>query len=90
VEFLEGKHPTTEEFGAAREQLYRKVEADPDNPLRMTLGFFMVFHPLRIVWVIFRRLAEPVFIEVHRDCGPKFQDLARKVTPRRIDEPIAS
>jgi TolB-like protein/Flp pilus assembly protein TadD len=35
VEFLEGKHPTTEEFGAAREQLYRKVEADPANPFLM-------------------------------------------------------
>jgi tetratricopeptide (TPR) repeat protein len=35
VEFLEGKHPSTEQFGAAREQLYRKVEADPDNPLLM-------------------------------------------------------
>jgi tetratricopeptide (TPR) repeat protein len=32
VEFLRGNHPTMEQFGAAREQLYRKVEADPTNP----------------------------------------------------------
>src|SRR6201997_5607421 len=32
VEFLRGNHPTLEQFGAAREQLYRKVEADPTNP----------------------------------------------------------
>ena len=37
VEFLEGKHPTTEEFGAAREQLYRKVEEIPDSPFLMEL-----------------------------------------------------
>jgi serine/threonine protein kinase/tetratricopeptide (TPR) repeat protein len=32
VEFLRGNHPTMEQFGAAREQLYQKVEADPTNP----------------------------------------------------------
>jgi hypothetical protein len=32
VEFLRGNHPTMEQFGAAREQLYRKVEADPTDP----------------------------------------------------------
>jgi TolB-like protein len=32
VEFLRGNHPSMEHFGAAREQLYRKVEADPTNP----------------------------------------------------------
>jgi tetratricopeptide (TPR) repeat protein len=32
VEFLRGNDPTMEQFGAAREQLYRKVEADPTNP----------------------------------------------------------
>ena len=31
VEFLEGNHPTMGEFGAVREQLYRKVEADPSQ-----------------------------------------------------------
>jgi serine/threonine protein kinase len=32
LELLQGDHPTMEEFGAAREQLYRKVEADQTNP----------------------------------------------------------
>ena len=32
LEFLKGNHPTMEEFGLAREQLYRKVEADRTNP----------------------------------------------------------
>lgn len=32
LEFLQGNHPTMKEFGGAREQLYRKVEADPTNP----------------------------------------------------------
>jgi tetratricopeptide (TPR) repeat protein len=32
IEFLRGKHPTTEQFGAAREQLYRKVEAARSDP----------------------------------------------------------
>ena len=36
IEFLRGNHPTWEQFGAAREQLYRKVEADPSNPFSMT------------------------------------------------------
>jgi Flp pilus assembly protein TadD len=36
IEFLQGKHPTMEQFGAAREQLYRKVEADPSDPWLMT------------------------------------------------------
>ena len=36
VEFVRGNHPTTEEFGAAREQLHRKVEADPTDPYLMT------------------------------------------------------
>jgi serine/threonine protein kinase len=34
-EFLQGNHPTMKEFGAAREQLYGKVEADPSNPFLM-------------------------------------------------------
>jgi len=34
-EFLQGHHPTMEQFGAAREQLYQKVEADPTNPFLM-------------------------------------------------------
>jgi hypothetical protein len=36
VEFLQGNHPTMDEFGPAREQLYRKVEADPTNPFLVT------------------------------------------------------
>jgi len=32
VEMVQGNHPTMEEFGVTREQLYRKVEADPTNP----------------------------------------------------------
>jgi serine/threonine protein kinase/Flp pilus assembly protein TadD len=32
VEFLRGNHPTMEQFGAAREQLYLEAEADPTNP----------------------------------------------------------
>lgn len=44
LEFLQGNHPTMEQFGAAREQLYRKVEADPSNPPLMTaLAFADVF-----------------------------------------------
>jgi TolB-like protein/Flp pilus assembly protein TadD len=36
VERVQGNHPTMEEFGGAREQLYRKVEADRTNPFLMT------------------------------------------------------
>ena len=36
IEFLRGNHPTVEDFGAAREELYRKVEGDPSNPFLMT------------------------------------------------------
>jgi Flp pilus assembly protein TadD len=32
IEFIRGNHPTMEQFGAAREQLYRKVAADPTEP----------------------------------------------------------
>jgi hypothetical protein len=35
VEFLQGSHPTMEEFGPAREQLNREVKADPTNPWLM-------------------------------------------------------
>ena len=35
LELVQGNHPTMEEFGAAREQLYRKVEADRTNPFLM-------------------------------------------------------
>jgi TolB-like protein/Flp pilus assembly protein TadD len=35
VELVRGNHPTVEEFGAAREQLSQKVEADPTNPFLM-------------------------------------------------------
>ncbi|MBV8100151.1 MAG: protein kinase [Verrucomicrobia bacterium] len=37
LEFLRGNHPTAEEFGAARDQLYQKVEADPTNPYLVTV-----------------------------------------------------
>jgi serine/threonine protein kinase/Flp pilus assembly protein TadD len=36
IEFLRGNHPTIEQFGAAREQLFQKVEADPTDPFLMT------------------------------------------------------
>ena len=36
LELVQGNHPTMEEFGAAREQLYRKVEADRTNPFLLT------------------------------------------------------
>jgi len=32
LELIQGNHPNIEQFGAAREQLYRKVEADPTDP----------------------------------------------------------
>jgi tetratricopeptide (TPR) repeat protein len=35
-EFLQGNHPAMEQFGAAREQLYRKVKADPGDPFLVT------------------------------------------------------
>jgi Flp pilus assembly protein TadD len=36
VEFIRGNHPSIEQFGAAREQLHQKVEADPTDPWLMT------------------------------------------------------
>jgi TolB-like protein len=36
LEFIQGNHPTVEQFGAAREQLNGKVEANPTNPFLMT------------------------------------------------------
>jgi serine/threonine protein kinase len=35
LELVEGNHPTMEEFGAAREQLSRKVQADRSDPFLM-------------------------------------------------------
>jgi tetratricopeptide (TPR) repeat protein len=32
LELVQGNHPSTEEYGVTREQLYRKVETDPANP----------------------------------------------------------
>jgi len=32
LEFIRGSHPTIEQFGAVRERLYQKVEADPSDP----------------------------------------------------------
>lgn len=32
LELLQGNHPTIEQFGAAREQLYQKVAAAPTDP----------------------------------------------------------
>ena len=31
LEIVQGNHPTMERFSSTREQLYRKVEADPTN-----------------------------------------------------------
>jgi TolB-like protein/Flp pilus assembly protein TadD len=36
LERAKGNHPTIERFGAAREQLYQKVEADPTDPFVLT------------------------------------------------------
>ena len=36
-EFVQGNRPTMEEFGTAREQLNRKVEADPTDPYLMVV-----------------------------------------------------
>ncbi|MBV8225081.1 MAG: protein kinase, partial [Verrucomicrobia bacterium] len=36
LEFLKGNHPTMEEFGQAREQLYREVQGDPTDAFLMT------------------------------------------------------
>jgi len=36
LERSKGNHPTIEQFGAAREQLYQKVEADPTDPFLLT------------------------------------------------------
>jgi TolB-like protein/Tfp pilus assembly protein PilF len=35
LELVQGNHPTIEQFGAAREQLYRKVEADRTDPFML-------------------------------------------------------
>jgi serine/threonine protein kinase/Flp pilus assembly protein TadD len=35
LELVQGNHPTIEEFGAARERLYRKVEADRTDPFML-------------------------------------------------------
>jgi hypothetical protein len=35
LELVQGNHPTMEEFGAAREQLHQKVEADRTDPFLM-------------------------------------------------------
>jgi hypothetical protein len=32
LELMKGNHPAVEQFGAARQQLYQKVEADPTDP----------------------------------------------------------
>jgi hypothetical protein len=34
---IQGKHPTIDQFGGARDQLYRKVEANPTDPSLMTV-----------------------------------------------------
>jgi hypothetical protein len=36
LEFVQGHHPTLDRFGAAREELYRRVEAEPTQPFLMT------------------------------------------------------
>jgi hypothetical protein len=37
LEFIQGNHPTIEQFGAARDQLNGKVEEDLTNPFLMTV-----------------------------------------------------
>ena len=37
LELVQGNHPTLEQYGAAREQLYRKVEADRTDPYLMSV-----------------------------------------------------
>ena len=41
IEFLQGHHPTIEEFGTVREQLDRKVESDRSNPFLVTALAFI-------------------------------------------------
>jgi serine/threonine protein kinase/Flp pilus assembly protein TadD len=36
LDMVEGKHPSMEEYGKPREQLYQKVEADPTNPILLS------------------------------------------------------
>ena len=36
LELVQGSHPTIEQFGDAREKLYRKVQADPTDPHLLT------------------------------------------------------
>jgi hypothetical protein len=37
LELVQGNHPTAEEFDASREQLYRKVKADPTDPFLLAV-----------------------------------------------------
>ena len=41
IEFLQGHHPTIEDFGTVREQLDRKVKSDRSNPLLVTALAFI-------------------------------------------------
>jgi tetratricopeptide (TPR) repeat protein len=36
LELMKGNHPTIEQFGSAREQLYQNVQADPTDPFLLT------------------------------------------------------
>jgi TolB-like protein len=36
LELVQGNHPSSEQFGAARDELYRKVEANPTDPFLMS------------------------------------------------------
>jgi serine/threonine protein kinase/Flp pilus assembly protein TadD len=36
LDMVEGNHPSMEEYGKTREQLYQKVEADPTNPILLS------------------------------------------------------
>jgi len=36
LELMKGNHPTLEQFGTAREQLYKRVEADPTDPFLLS------------------------------------------------------
>jgi tetratricopeptide (TPR) repeat protein len=38
LEMIQGNHPRMEEFGATREQLFQKIDADPTNALLLSVG----------------------------------------------------
>ena len=40
LQFFRGNHPALGEFSAAREQLFRRVKADPSDPFLLTAPAF--------------------------------------------------